>query len=187
MAYGLARFGLGLKAFLREPISVEVAKAVIRRRVQARDRAFLDVVEHAVFANRRSPYLKLFHAAGCELGDVRTLVKKDGVEGTLQKLRDGGIYVAFDEFKGRKAAVRGNQTFQFRETDFDNPLITEHYRTTSGGSRGIPTRIMIDLEYLAERAPLWSLWFAVHDLLSSPLVFLTPYYPGIVNLQLICA
>lgn len=187
MAYGLARFGLGLKAFLREPVSEEAAKAVIRRRMQARERAFLDVLEHAVFSNRRSPYLKLFRAAGCELGDVRTMVKKEGVEGTLHKLLHAGIYVEFDEFKGRKAAVRGSQTFQFRDTDFDNPLITAHYHTTSGGSRGIPTRMMIDLEYLAERAPLWSLWFAAHGLLSSPLIFLTPYHPGIVNLQLICA
>jgi hypothetical protein len=168
-------------------MSLEEAKAVIRRRVEARDRAFLDVVERAVFANRRSPYLKLFRASGCELGDVRTLVAREGVEGTLRKLLHAGIYIAFDEFKGRKAAVRGSQTFQFHDTDFNNPLITPHYQTTSGGSRGIPTRMMIDLEYLAERSPLWGLWFAAHGLLSSPLVFLTPYHPGIVNLQLICA
>jgi len=187
IAYGLIRFGAGLKAFLRDPISVEAANVIVRQRMQARDAAFLQMVERAIFANRTSPYRKLFQAAGCELEDVRTLVKQLGVEGTLQRLLHAGIYVTFEEFKGQKAAVRGNSTFVFRDTDFDNPLITAHYHTRTGGSRGRPTRIMIDLDYLAERAPLWCLWFAAHNLLSSPLVFLTPYYPGVVNLQLICA
>ncbi len=186
-AYGLLRFATGLKPFLRESISVETAKAVIRQRMAGRDRAFLDILEHAIFDNPRSPYLKLFRAAGCELGDVRILAEREGVEGTLQKLFHAGIYVAFAEFKGRKPAIRGSQTFLFRDTDFDNPLITPHYHADSSGSRGKPTRIMIDLDYLADRAPLWCVWFAAHELLSSPLIFLTPYYPGMVNLQLICA
>jgi hypothetical protein len=145
------------------------------------------VVRFAVFNNPRSPYLQLFRAAGCELGDVEALVAREGVEGALQALVADGIYVLFDEFKGRKPAVRGSQTFAFRDKDFDNPLITPHYEVRSGGTWGRPTRIVIDLEYLADRAPLWSIWFAAHDLIGAPLVFLTPYYPGVVNLQLICA
>ncbi len=54
---GLLRFAMGLKHFLRGSISVETAKVVIRQRMQARDRAFLDVVEHAIFKNPSSPYL----------------------------------------------------------------------------------------------------------------------------------
>jgi hypothetical protein len=187
MACGLARFGLGLKKFLRVPVSVDEAKSIIRQRILMRDHAFLKVVERAVFNNKRSPYLKLFRAADCELGDVRTLVSKEGIEGTLRELFKAGIYVDFDEFKGQKPVIRGGKTFQFCDSDFDNPLILPHYQTTSGGSSGIPTRIMIDLEYLADRTPVWSMMFEAHHLLSSPLVFLTPYYPGIVNLHLIYA
>lgn len=187
MAFGLARFGYGLKKFLRVPVSFDEAKSIIRQRIRRRDRAFLDLVERAIFNYKRSPYLALFRSAGCELGDVQTLVSKEGIEGTLQELLKAGIYVDFDQFKGQKPVVRGGKAHLFHDADFDNPLILPHYQTTSGGSTGIPTRIMIDLEYLADRTPLWSLMFTAHNLLSSPLVFLTPYYPGIVNLQLIYA
>ena len=71
--------------------------------------------------------------------------------------------------------------------DFDNPLISSHFQISSGGTGGRPTRILIDLDYLAERAPHWALWLEDQDLLRGPLVFITPYYPGIVNRQLICA
>jgi hypothetical protein len=58
---------------------------------------------------------------------------------------------------------------------------------TSGGSRARPTRIIIDLDYLAETGPHWALWFAAHDWLARSVVFVTPHYPGIVNRQLRCA
>jgi hypothetical protein len=185
--YGFFRFASGLKNFLREPISVAAAEASIRAGMLARERSFLDMTERAIFANRRSPYLKLLRGAGCELGDIQTLVRQGGVEHTLRKLLQAGIYITFREFKGRTAAVRGSQTLHFREADFDNPWITPHFRSSSGGTGGRPTRILIDLDYLAGRTPLWTLWFAAHDLLSCPLVFLWAYTPGTVNLHLICA
>lgn len=186
-AYGLIRFGLGLKRFLHEPVSISVARAIIQQRLEVRDRTFLDLIERAVFSNPGNPYFRLFDVAGCELGDVTTLVRSEGVEGALRRLLEAGVYVAYDEFKGRRPAVRGSCSLYFRDTDFDNVSVTSHYRTRSGGSRGRPTRIMVDLEYLADRTPLWGIWFALHNLLFSPLVFLRPYDPGIVNLQLICA
>lgn len=186
-AYGFLRFAFGLKAFLREPISVEAARAIVRQGMQSREARFLQKVDWAIFANPRSPYLKLFRAAGCELDDVRNLVKQEGVEGTLQKLCQAGIYVTFEEFKGRTPAVRGSQTFAFRETDFDNPLITRHFQSTSGGSRGRPTRIRIDLDHIAQSAPHWALWFAAHDWLARPLVFWTPTHSGVASRHLLAA
>lgn len=185
--YGFLRLASGLKAFLREPISVEAAKAIVRKGMQTRDVAFLQKIERVIFANPRSPYLKLFLAAGCELGDVRNLVKQEGVEGTLQQLLQSGIYVTFEEFKGRTPAVRGSQTFTFRDTDFDNPLITAHLQNSSGGTQGRPTRIRIDLDHLCQSAPHWALWFAEHDWLANPLIFWISTHPGIANRQLMCA
>lgn len=182
-----AGFAWGLKALLREPISVEAAEAYVRQRMRARDAAFLQMVERAIFANPRSPYLKLFQAAGCELGDVQHLVQQEGVEGALQKLLQAGVYVTFEEFKGRAPAVRGSQTSALRDTDFDNPLITTHFWSSSGGSWGRPTRIRIDLDHVAQSAPHWALWFAAHDWLTSPLIFWTPFYAAMANRQLMCA
>lgn len=184
---GLLRFGTGLRGFVREPVSVEAAKERLVRQLRARESTFLQMVEEAVFGNSTSPYLGLLRNAGCELGDVRDLVLHEGLEGALEKLLHSGIYVTFEEFKGFAPAVRGSQVFHFRDIDFDNPLITRHFGSSSGGTRGRPTRVVIDLEHIAESAPHWAVWFAEHDLLDLPLVYYTPTHAGICNSLLRCA
>jgi hypothetical protein len=184
---GLARFGCGVGRFLAEPIMPADAHRAIRDRLERREARFLTLLERTVFHAPRSPYRRLLQAAGCEPGDVRALVAQHGVEDALRRLREAGVFVEFDEFKGAKPAVRGGRTFRFLNSDFDNPLVHPHYAVPSGGSRGAPTRTLIDLEYLTDRAPLWCLWFEAHGLLEAPLVFLTPYNPGAVTLHLICA
>ena len=155
--------------------------------MQRRATALIELVERCVFGSPRSPYRALFAAAGCELDDFRTLVRRQGVEEALRTLYRSGIYVSFEEFKGLTPAVRGSQRFDFKSSDFDNPLITARVYSSSGGSRGHPSRIMIDLDHYAQMAPHWAIWFAEHDVLSSPLVFLCPSYPGVVAHQLIAA
>ncbi len=186
-AYGLLRFASGLPKFVAAPLSTEAAQAYIRKRIASRPAAFLDMITRAVFANPTSPYLKLFRAAGCELGDVRQLVEAEGVEGTLQALLRAGVYTTFEEFKGLAPAVRGSQKFAFRADEFDNPLITTHYASNSGGTRARATRVNIDLEHIAQSAPSWAVWFAAHEWLDRPLVYWTPTHSGIVNGQLRCA
>jgi hypothetical protein len=185
--YGLFRFASGLEAFLKEPLSVEAARAYVEERMRSRDVALLEMVERAVFANPTSPYRALFRAAGCELGDVKALVAKVGVEGALRTLREQGVYTTFEEFKGQAPAVRGSSTFHFRDADFDNPLIAAHFESGSGGTRGRPSRVKVDLDHIAQSAPSWALWFAAHGWLDRPLVYWTPTHSGIVNGQLRCA
>ena len=185
--YGFLRLGYGLNAFLRNPISIENAKNIVRQGMQHREDALLRMVDRGIFANPRSPYLKLFQAAGCEFGDVKNIVKQEGVEGTLHRLLQSGIYITYEEFKGRKPAIRGSQTFHFRDTDFDNPLITAYFESSSGGTRGRPTRVQVDLDHIAQSAPHWCLWFAAHNLLESPLLFWTPSHTGSANRHLMCA
>ena len=184
-AYGFLRFAAGLKAFVDQPLSVSDAKSFIRHGMQHRNEAFLQKIQRAVFENPNSPYSTLLRWAGCERGDIASLVREEGLEGALRRLHDAGVYVTFDEFKGRAVAVRGSQRFAFRETDFDNPLITPHFHSSSGGSRGRPTRVLIDLDHIAQSAPHWALWFAAHDWLARPLLFWTSAHTGIVNRQLI--
>lgn len=184
---GFVRFRHGLRRFLADTITPEQARRIIAARLRRREETFLELLEHAVFAYPRNPYRRLFDAAGCELGDVRSLVSRDGLEGALARLHHAGVFVDFEEFKGRQPAIRGSQTFHFREGDFDNPLLHPHYAIRSSGSWGPPRRTLIDLDYLADRAPLWCLWFAHHHLLDAPLIFVAPHHPGSVNLHLICA
>ena len=163
---GLVRFGRGLARFLAEPITPEHARRTILARLARREQTFLEMLEHAVFAYPRSPYRQLFRAAGCELGDVRALVARDGVENTLVRLRDAGVFVRFEEYKGAAPTVRGSQTFHFLESDFDNPLPAGVCGWT-GEPAGRRVGYLIDLDYLADRAPLWCLWFQEHGLLDA--------------------
>ncbi|MBI4572541.1 MAG: hypothetical protein HY713_04545 [candidate division NC10 bacterium] len=187
IAGGLARLTFGLRGFLRETISPETARDTMAAKLRSRDDAFLDLLARAVFANLASPYLQLFRAAGCEFGDAVALVRADGIEAALKRLRDAGVFVTFPEFKGQVAAVRGSRTFAFRPSDFDSPLITPSFPTSTGGTRGRPGRILIDLDHVAETAVHWAVWFETHGWLGSPLIFVTPMYPGIAVRQLRCA
>lgn len=184
-AFGFVRFAAGLKAFVHRPLAIADAKRFIRHGMEHRDQAFLQKIDRVVFGNRKSPYARLLRCSGCEAGDVAGLVREEGIEGALRRLYDAGVYVTYDEFKGRAPAVRGSQRFAFRESDFDNPLITPHFRGSSGGTRGRPTRVLVDLDHIAQSAPHWALWFAAHDWLERPLLFWTTAHPGIVNRQLI--
>jgi hypothetical protein len=139
------------------------------------------MVERAIFANPQSPYLRLLREGGVELGDVRRLVADEGIEGTLQQLVRAGVYVTFDEFKGRAPAVRGSGVFTFRDTDFDNPLITAHYYGRTGGTGGRPARVKIHLDHVSQSAPHWALWFAAHDWLGKPLLFWIPAHFAVNN------
>lgn len=185
--FGLARLGKRLRPFLQTPLTLEAAKAEIRRGMAIRDAAFLRTLERAVFSYPRSPYLKLFRYAGCELGDVRNLVTHNGLEEALRKLIEAGIYVTFEEFKGMRPARRGSEIFTFRNADFDNPLITRYYESSSGGTSGPPARISVDFDHITQSAPHWAVLFAEHNAVDAPLILWTPPHSGIANRYLMCA
>jgi phenylacetate-coenzyme A ligase PaaK-like adenylate-forming protein len=152
-----------------------------------RSAAFLHTLEKAVFSYPRSPYLKLFQHAGCNFEDVRDLVTRIGLEKALHSLLEAGIYVTFEEFKGKQPVRRGSKIFTFHDADFNNPLITRHYESSSGGTSGIPVRIHVDLDHITQSAPHWAVLFAEHDALNAPLVLWTPAHSGMANRYLMCA
>jgi hypothetical protein len=186
-ALGFSRFLFGLRSFLRSTIDPDEAKRLVRQWMGDREQRFLTNLHRAVFSYSRSPYLKLFESADCTYEDVEKLVKQDGVEAALGKLLSAGVYVSWDEFKGHTEAIRGSQTFQFSEGDFDNPLVRSIYQTTSGGSSGVPVRMRIDLESHAQSAPDWSVWFDAHNWMDREMIFWTPTHTGMANRYLRCA
>ena len=109
------------------------------------------------------------------------------MEEALRRLHESGVYVSHEEFKGLVPAVRSGRTMVFRDADFDNPLVTPHLPGHTGGSSWHPSRIVIDLELIAQMAPHWAVWFAEHDVSGQPLVFVNPSYPAAVTHQLMCA
>src|SRR5262245_59034193 len=96
------RYATGLPRFLRNPISVADAEAIIRRGMEQRESNFLKLVEKAVYGNPGSPYKRLLRLARCEMGDLRAMVRQRGLSRTLRELREAGVYVTFEEYKGRE-------------------------------------------------------------------------------------
>lgn len=142
------RFARDLRKFLKETVTVEQARKVVKERLENREQNLLTIVKKAVYENNNSPYLKLLKIAGCEYGDFERMVNNDSIEPTLQKLCQEGVYISIEEFKGKKEVKRGGKVFQFKAGDFDNPYLSGHFRTRSGGSRSAGTRTIYDFDYL---------------------------------------
>jgi hypothetical protein len=167
----LARFTRDVPAFLREPITLSRSLDWQRERLAAREPSFLRVAEQQIYGYPGSPYLKLLRAAGCELGDLRRLVHSEGLEGALEDLVQRGVYVTFDELKGRREAVRGSQRFTFSDRDFDNPLLTAHFEMQTGGTSGKSSRVLRSLDFLTETSYCLAAGLDAHDLLRVPQAF----------------
>jgi hypothetical protein len=114
----------------------------IRRQLANRKKSFLELMRQVVFSNPANPYHQMFRLAGCRHEDLAEAVNRDGIESTLALLHRQGVYLAHDEFKGKKPIVRSNRQIPSEETSFRNPLVKRGLVGSSGGSRsrGTPTR-----------------------------------------------
>ena len=147
------RFATGLRRFLSHTISLDEARDIVRRRMAEREKNFLRLIERGIFGYRNSPYSHLLKLAGCEMGDLRSMIGSRGLEQTLRELREAGVYVTFEEFKGREPIVRYGRVIPVQARDFDNPYLSHYYETETGGTTGAGSRVGTDLDHLADRAP----------------------------------
>ena len=141
-----SRFATGLRGFLKKPLTPENCRRLAIENLRRRDESFLLLLRRGVIENAGSPYRALLKWAGAEYGDVETLVRKDGVEAALDELRDAGVYVRLDEFKGRQPLTRSGLDLAVTAEDFDNPLMSRDFEVASGGSTGSRKRLGIDLD-----------------------------------------
>jgi hypothetical protein len=160
----LASLGRELPRFLRHPARPGEAREWVRAGLAARERSLLDVAAWGIYGNPSSPYRVLLRRAGCEPGDFARLVSKEGVEGALHQLRDAGVYLTFDEFKGRRDVERGAHRFRFRAADFDTPRVLPGVASRSGGTRGASTRVGTSLPFLGDLARATALALEAHGL-----------------------
>ncbi len=163
-----ARFAVGFRSFLRKRITLPEARDLVRRRMQEREANFLRMVERGIFGYPASPYLPLLKLAGCELGDIRDMVRTKGMDATLRSLREAGVYVSFEEFKGRQPIERDGIVVPVGPRTFDNPYTRHAYEAESGGTTGAGTRVAHDLDDIASRSPLAMLAHDAQGSLSVP-------------------
>jgi hypothetical protein len=142
------QFAWRLRGFLKTPITLEYSRELIKQRLLNRETNLLTLVKNAIYDNTTSPYLQLLKLAGCEYGDFEKMVHLDGIEAALTKLRQKGVYISIDEFKGKKPVKRGSRSLSFNEADFDNPFIAHHLKVSTDWGAG--RRLYYDLNFLAE-------------------------------------
>jgi hypothetical protein len=141
-----------LRRFLRYRLTAEQAAAAVTRRLRQRERSFLRLMQRTVYANPRSPYRALLQHAGVALADLTQSVARDGLEATLGRLHEAGVYVTAEEFKGRRPIRRPGLELAADPHDFDNPLAVGHFEARTGGSHGLPTPVPIDLRMVTHEA-----------------------------------
>ncbi|MER3446250.1 MAG: hypothetical protein C4291_05130 [Candidatus Dadabacteria bacterium] len=179
-----SRLLFGLKDYLKDNLSLEESREIIRSRIESREELFLNILKKGVYENINSPYLKLLKLARIEFNDVKSMVLRVGIEETLKNLRDEGAYLTHQEFKCIKGVVRNGREFRFYEKDFNNPYLSTYYEVESGGSRSAGTRTMIDLDFLQSIAAYDSIAFNAADAMRYPLALWTPILPS--NLGISC-
>jgi hypothetical protein len=162
------RFAWGLRGFLRHTITLEEAKAIVQKRIAERETNFLRLLERGIFGYPKSPYLPLLKLAQVEFGDIRATVRSKGLENTLRALREAGVCISFEEFKGRQPIVRSGQAFSVIPSDFDNPHLSHYYQAQTGGTTGAGTRVAVDLDHIAAQAPATMLAYDAHGALNVP-------------------
>lgn len=174
----------GLRDYLRDTISLEESKEIIRSRMESREELYLNIVKKGIYENIQSPYLKLLKLAKIEFNDVKSMVLRVGIEETLRNLREEGVYLTYQEFKCMKGVVRKGKEFRLYEGDFNNPYLSTYYEVESGGTRSAGTRTMIDLDFLQSVATYDSIAFNVANVMNYPLALWTPILPS--NLGISC-
>jgi hypothetical protein len=168
LMYG--RFMAGLPAHLRSRLTVEQAREAVRRGLDARDDNFLGIARRSIYDNPGSPYLPLLQRAGCTYADLESSVRSQGLEPTLANLRAEGVYVTFEEYKGRRRIERGDLVVETDDHSFDNPLTRKGYEGSTGGSTGRRgTRVDTDLDNLMSQAPHLLIARHVHGIFRQPM------------------
>jgi hypothetical protein len=178
MLWSYARFAFGLPSYLRRRITFEQARTILLRRLEQREENFLRLVERGIGGRPGSPYRWLLERAGAEVGDLRAMVRADGLEATLRALRRAGVYVTFEEFKGAEPIVRDGRVLRVGARDFDNPYPGGAYQVETGGTTGAGRRVTVDLHHLADRAPALLLADSAHGVLGLPAALWFEPLPG---------
>ncbi len=179
------RFPFSLRRFLRRRLTLDDAWRLAKDRMENREKNFLRLIERAVFAYPCSPYLALLKMAGCEFGDLRSLVGQKGLEGALRELRKAGVYVTYEEIKGRKPIVRNQFRLDVSPRDFNNPLARRDFESHTSGSTGLAQTVSQNLDSIGDEAVFRMLALHSYDLLGAPLVLWGPFLPSSASFRAI--
>ncbi len=168
-----ARTAVGLRRFLRSPVSSADAEQKVATAVSLRRDRLLALLQNGVYGNPGSPYRALLQHAGIEYGDARGLIDREGEDGALRCLAAQGVYVTLDEFKGRVPIRRGDLELPYEEQRSGVGFAVRTGATRSGGTPGL-----IRFDDLAEIAMHRSVMLKGWGHNEGPVAIWFPILPG---------
>jgi hypothetical protein len=177
------RLASEMRVYLHNPISLEQSYQRISERLHNRENNFLSLINKGIYQNPRSPFLPLLKYAGCEFGEIESSVNRKGIEKTLEDLLAAGVYLSWEEFKGKQDVIRGGKHFQFKERDFDNPFLSNYYKVRSSGTRSAGTRTTFDLDFTLEKSYYRHIIAEAYNLQDTPMAFWMPILPSAAGLS----
>ncbi len=170
-----ARITRGLVRLIGRPLSVEGAKALMRARLTRRGQLFLEMVQTAIWPYPGSPYRRLLEWAGWTPDRLAESVRMRGLDDTLRALFDDGVYLTFEEFKGRTPIRRDGLVVECTDADFNNMAVQPLYSVTTGGTRSHGHGVPASLDFLAaQRAPARRLTLEAFGAGAWPVVIWVP-------------
>jgi len=174
---------LNIKKFiLNERISLDECKTIIREGMARREENFLLTIKDQIYAYSKSPYLKLLELSRISYEDIKKMVFRQGIEDTLRTLKEEGVYVTYEEFKGNKAVRRKGEAFSCRQRDFYNPFQRRLGEVYSGTSLGVATNIHWTSGYIMQKAVHLALALEIHKCFDAPLALWLPTLPAQIGL-----
>lgn len=174
---------LNAKRFiLNERISLGECKEIVREGMARREDNFLLVIKDRIYAYNKSPYLKLLKLSRISYEDIEKMVSREGIEGALRILKEEGIYITYEEFKGKKNIKRKGDSFSFSQKDFVDPFNKGLGEVYGGASMGSATSMQWTSEYVMQKAVHLAVALEAHGCLDAPLALWLPTLPSQIGL-----
>ncbi|HVN27323.1 MAG TPA: hypothetical protein VMT64_02495, partial [Candidatus Binataceae bacterium] len=174
MAFGI--FELARTPAISDPV------ASLRHNLENRDANFLDLVARTIYPSPQNPYCRMLLNAQCEFPDLEREVRREGLERTLKRLQEAGVYLTHDEFKGKAPIVRDGRLIEADAHSFDNPLISAKIEARSGGSRSAGTRTAHSVRTQLHWEQYQSVMAYELGIEHDPFVALLPILPSVTGL-----
>ena len=174
-ALGMAR---GLRAYVRNPVTLAEARQVVSDELRMREDRFLQRLDSLVWPYPTSPSRRLLETAGLDRAAVADLVLDRGLDDTLETLRDAGVYVSYEEYKGLVPARRGSTELALRPEDFFNPVTTPDYMATTGGSRGTGQPMELSFAYQRRQSVTRRLQMQMYGVEDAAAAIWLPVFPS---------
>ncbi|MBK9168990.1 MAG: hypothetical protein IPM24_16175 [Bryobacterales bacterium] len=172
-----ARYSRGVAEYLRSPVEHDWRER-LRSQLANREASWLATVRLGVFARPESPFARMFALAGIGYPDLAGAVERDGLEAALEQVRQAGVYLTHEEYKGHVPIVRSGREIAADQASFANPAAGGGIASVSSGSSGTSVSVRKPVEARLHKHVYAWLEMREFGLDSSAMTVLKPILPA---------